>query len=59
MEPLKTIDFVGLDIHKAIVDNINNNTIDEFNDLFNTPEWFDKLISDGKIGAKVGEALYI
>lgn len=58
MEPLKTIDFVGLDIHKAIVDNINNNTIDEFNDLFNTPEWFDKLISDGKIGAKVGEGLY-
>lgn len=52
MKPLATVDFVGLDIHKAIVDNIHNKTVDEFNKSFELPAWFNDLISKGFLGNK-------
>lgn len=58
MKPLATIDFVGLDIHKAIVDNIYEKTEDEFNKSFELPEWFNNLISEGFLGAKSKQGLY-
>lgn len=58
MSPLSTIDFVGLDIHKAIVDNIYENTEDEFRNDFILPLWFNELIKDGALGNKSGKGLY-
>lgn len=58
MAPLVTSDFVGLDVHKAIVDNICQNSNDYANNTFVLPEFVSKLISDGKLGRKVGEGLY-
>lgn len=58
MAPLVTSDFVGLDVHKAIVDNIGQNSSDYANNTFVLPEFVSKLISDGKLGRKVGEGLY-
>lgn len=58
MPPLVTADFVGLDVHKAIVDNLFHNTDDYFNKLFKIPKFTDQLISKNKIGNKVGQGLY-
>lgn len=58
MSPLSTIDFVGLDIHKAIVDNIYENTEDEFRNDFILPLWFDELIKENALGNKSGKGLY-
>lgn len=58
MAPLVTSDFVGLDVHKAIVDNICQNTNDYANSTFALPEFVSNLIFDGKLGRKVGEGLY-
>ncbi len=58
MAPLATIDFVGLDIHKAIVDNIYNNTEDEFKQSFCLPEWFNWLVENGFLGNKSKQGLY-
>ncbi len=58
MKPLETIDFVGLDVHKAIVDNIYNNTNDEFTEKFICPNFLIKLIELGKLGKKTKEGLY-
>lgn len=58
MPPLMTSDFVGLDVHKAIVDNIYENTEDYANDTFTLPEFVQKLIDDGKLGLKSGGGLY-
>ena len=56
MKPIETIDFVGLDVHKAIVDNVYKNTSDK--DSFKLPDYVNKLIDEGKLGAKVKEGLY-
>ena len=58
MPPLVTSDFVGLDVHKAIVSNIYANTNDYAHDTFLIPEFADKLISEGKMGRKSGCGLY-
>lgn len=58
MSPLVTSDFVGLDVHKAIVDNICQNSNDYANSTFVLPEFVSTLISNGKLGRKVGEGLY-
>lgn len=52
MGPLATIDFVGLDVHKAIVDNIYENTKDEAHSTFKLPAYMQKLIDEGKLGMK-------
>lgn len=58
MAPLVTADFVGLDVHKAIVDNLYKNTNDWAHDTFFLPEFADRLIHDGKLGKKTGAGLY-
>lgn len=58
MAPLKTSDFVGLDVHKAIVDNVFQNTNDYAHKTFVMPEFAQKLISDGKLGRKSNGGLY-
>jgi len=58
MAPLTTSDFVGLDVHKAIVDNIYENTYDYAHETFVLPEFVKKLVTDGKLGRKSGGGLY-
>ncbi len=58
MAPLTTSDFVGLDVHKAIVDNIYDNTNDYAHDTFMFPNFALKLIDEGKLGRKTGCGLY-
>ena len=58
MSPLVTSDFVGLDVHKAIVENIYDNTCDYAHDTFVFPEFAAKLVADGKLGRKAGGGLY-
>lgn len=58
MAPLVTSDFVGLDVHKAIVNNIFANTNDYANRSFLLPKFVDKLIDDGHMGRKTNGGLY-
>lgn len=58
MAPLITSDFVGLDVHKAIVDNIYKNTDDYAHNTFVLPKFVDKLVEEGKMGRKSGGGLY-
>lgn len=58
MPPIETADFVGLDVHKAIVDNIHDNTNDFANDVFVLPSFVQKLIDERKLGRKSGGGLY-
>lgn len=52
MPPLSTIDFVGWDVHKAIVDNLRKNTNDEANAAFVLPAYMAELIARGHMGEK-------
>lgn len=58
MAPLVTADFVGLDIHKAIVDNIYINTSDIIKDSFILPDYVSELLGENKLGKKTAEGLY-
>lgn len=58
MAPLVTADFVGLDVHKAIVDNLYENTNDYANETFILPAFAESLIREGRLGRKAGEGLY-
>ena len=55
MPPLATVDLVGLDVHKAIVDNVHANTKDEAHAAFAMPGYVDKLIAKGHLGNKTGD----
>lgn len=58
MPPLETIDFVGLDVHKAIVENLGKNTKDYANGTYYTLEYINELISKGNLGNKTKAGLY-
>ena len=58
MPPITTADFVGLDVHKAIVNNIYENTNDYVHEKFVLPGFVQKLIDGKKLGRKSGEGLY-
>lgn len=58
MTPIDTIDFVGLDVHKAIVDNIQQKSNDYDNKAFVLPEFVNKLIAEGKKGRKTKDGLF-
>lgn len=58
MPPIVTADFVGLDVHKAIVDNIYENTNDYVHEKFRLPKYVQKLIDEGMLGRKAGQGLY-
>ena len=58
MAPLVTSDFVGLDVHKAIVDNVYENTNDYARSTFILPDFVKKLVEEKKLGRKSGMGLY-
>ncbi len=58
MAPLATSDFVGLDVHKAIVDNVYKNTSDFAHETFALPDFVQNLIDEEKLGRKSGVGLY-
>lgn len=58
MAPIVTSDFVGLDVHKAIVDNVYANTADYARNTFVLPGYVQKLITENKLGRKSGAGLY-
>lgn len=58
MSPLVTADFVGLDVHKAIVDNIYSNSDDYVHDTFVLPDFAENLIEKNMLGRKTGGGLY-
>ncbi|MGH7814577.1 MAG: 3-hydroxyacyl-CoA dehydrogenase family protein [Candidatus Binataceae bacterium] len=56
MPPLATIDLVGWDVHKAIVDNVYANCQeDEARKCFKMPPWMDKALHEGCLGDKTPE----
>ena len=58
MPPITTADFVGLDVHKAIVDNIYENTNDYVHEKFVMPRYVQQLIDKGMLGRKAKQGLY-
>jgi len=58
MAPLITSDFVGLDVHKAIVDNIYYNTKDFVHESFVLPDFAQDMINRSKLGRKTNGGLY-
>jgi len=55
MPPLATVDLVGWDVHRAIVDNVHANTNDEAHDAFQLPTYVAELIEEGHLGNKTPE----
>lgn len=58
MAPLVTSNYVGLDVHKAIVDNLYANTNDYAHETFSLPSYVEELIAEGNLGRKSGAGLY-
>ena len=58
MAPITTADFVGLDVHKAIVDNLHELTNDYVHDKFLLPAYVQELIDKGMLGRKAKQGLY-
>jgi 3-hydroxyacyl-CoA dehydrogenase len=54
MTPLATVDLVGWDIHRAIVDNVYENTQDEAHETNKLPAYMDRLMEKGVLGNKSG-----
>jgi 3-hydroxyacyl-CoA dehydrogenase len=52
MAPLATVDLVGWDVHRAIVDNLHENTKDEAHETFRLPDYMAKLMESGHLGDK-------
>jgi 3-hydroxyacyl-CoA dehydrogenase len=52
MAPLATVDLVGWDVHKAIVDNVAANVTDEAPGAFALPAYMADLIAKGHLGDK-------
>jgi 3-hydroxyacyl-CoA dehydrogenase len=52
LSPLATIDLVGWDVHKAIVDNIYALSKDEAHEMFKLPQYMQDLIAHGHLGNK-------
>ncbi|CAN5919771.1 3-hydroxyacyl-CoA dehydrogenase family protein [soil metagenome] len=52
LPPLATIDLVGWDVHKAIVDNLHARTRDTAHDQFKLPGYMQRGIDRGHLGRK-------
>lgn len=55
MPPLATVDLVGWDVHKAIVDNVHANCEDEAHDCFKMPSFMERGLKEGCLGDKTPE----
>lgn len=59
MAPIVTSNFVGLDVHKAIVDNVVDLTTDNYDcNCFSLPEYVNLLIRQNYLGEKAGAGFY-
>jgi 3-hydroxyacyl-CoA dehydrogenase len=52
LPPLATLDLVGLDVHREIVNNIDARVQDERNDSFRLPHYVDTMIAENMLGRK-------
>ena len=58
MTPLATIDLVGWDIHRAIVDNVYQQAPDEVHETLKLPDYMAKLMENGVMGNKTGGGFF-
>jgi 3-hydroxyacyl-CoA dehydrogenase len=58
MTPLATIDMVGWDIHRAIVDNIHKSAKDEAHATLRLPGYMAQLLEKGVLGTKSGGGFF-
>ena len=58
MTPLATIDLVGWDIHRAIVDNVYEKTNDEAHETLKLPDYMAKAMARGVLGNKSGAGFF-
>ncbi len=58
LTPLATIDLVGWDVHRAIVDNVYENAPDEAQDTLRLPDYMAKLVEQGVLGDKSGGGFF-
>jgi 3-hydroxyacyl-CoA dehydrogenase len=58
LTPLATIDLVGWDIHRAIVDNIHRNAPDEAHSTLRLPAYMARLLERGVLGNKSGGGFF-
>lgn len=58
MPPLATIDLVGLDIHRAIIQNLKKNTNDKMHDALVIPAYINHMIHNGLLGNKTKSGFY-
>lgn len=58
MPPLATLDLVGLDIHRAIIESLYKNTNDEMHDWFVLPDYINKMIDRRALGNKTKGGFY-
>ena len=58
MKPIETVDFVGLDIHRSIVDNVRCNSKENDKESFKLPDFVNELIKEGMLGKKTNGGLY-
>jgi len=58
LTPLATIDLVGWDIHRAIVDNVYQNTSDEAHETNQLPGYMAALMDNGVLGNKSGGGFF-
>jgi 3-hydroxyacyl-CoA dehydrogenase len=58
LTPLATIDLVGWDIHRAIVDNVYEKTSDEAHETNKLPAYMAKLMDKGVLGDKSGAGFF-
>ncbi len=58
MPPLATLDLVGLDIHKAIVKSLNDNTNDQLHDWLDVPGYINTMIQRNLLGNKTKGGFY-
>lgn len=58
MAPCNTADFVGLDVHSAIIDNLFHNTDDYEKESFVSPGYLVDLVNEKRLGRKTGEGLF-
>ena len=58
MTPLATVDLVGWDIHRAIVDNIYELAPDEAHETLKMPAYMTELMEKGVLGQKSGAGFF-